>query len=142
MRVRQILLSSAVATLLTACGSLPGLDRLRPVPTEVVADVPAANLSTWSEPVGEALPQTDWTQAFQDVTLTALIDEALEKNTDIRIASARYDRALAQFKRARSDRFPSISANSSSARSEPFGGGGSINIPGGGVIPVGGGRCV
>jgi len=46
---------------------------------------------------------------------------------------------MSQFKTARADRFPSLRASSNRARSEPFGGGGVINIPGGGVIPVGGG---
>ena len=137
--MRQFLLSSAIAALLTACGSFPVTERFLPTPTEVAPNIPVTNSADWIGAAGDALPQTDWTEGFGDSTLTALIDEALEKNTDIRIASARYDRALAQFKRARSDRFPSISANSRSARSEPFGGGGSINIPGGGVIPVGGG---
>jgi len=141
--LRRILLISVMATSFTACGTF-GADRFLPVPTEINADVivPEAGndgKTSWTARAGDALPQTNWSDGFGDETLTALIDEALEKNTDIRIAAARYDRALAQFKIARANRFPSISANSSSARSEPFGGGGSINIPGGGVIPVGGG---
>ena len=134
---RFLLVSAAIAS--SACGVIPRADVLLPAPTEVTADVPAQGIENWIEPAGNELPQTDWVAGFADEALSSLIHEALEKNTDVRIASARYDRALAQFKNARADRFPSLRATTNRSRSEPFGGGGVINIPGGGVIPVGGG---
>ena len=140
--MRRLLLISTVITsgiMSGACGVIPKTDKLLPAATEVNAEVPAAAVSDWAEPAGDALPQTRWVEGFGDETLSSLINEALEKNTDVRIASARYDRALAQFKTARADRFPTLRATSNRSRSEPFGSGGVVNIPGGGVIPVGGG---
>jgi len=93
----------------------------------------------WAEPAPQDLPQTNWVAGFGDSILPALIDEALANNADIGAAAARYDRALAQLKNTQSGRLPTISGRSRAARSEPFGGGGVVNIPGGGQIPVGGG---
>lgn len=130
--------TTAIA-LLSGCGSFAAGQRFLPTPTSTDVEIITSETGEWSETAPDALPQTDWISGFNDPILLALIEEALANNADIGAASARYDRALTQLKNAQSGRLPSVTARGRGARSEPFGGGGVINIPGGGQIPVGGG---
>ena len=137
--MRRVILLTTTACLLSACGTLPGVSGLGPDPTPVVVEVPESPTADWVEYAPDDLPQTNWVDSLGDSVLPSLIDEALEQNTDIRSALARYDQALAQLKNAQAARLPTVSANASASRSEPFGGGGIVTIPGGGQISVGGG---
>jgi len=137
--MRHLWLMTTSMVLLSGCGSFAAGERFLPTPTSTAIELPTSESGNWVEPAPEDLPQTDWVAGFSDPILPELIDEALANNADIGAALARYDRALTQLKNAQADRGPTISGRSRAARSEPFGGGGVINIPGGGQIPVGGG---
>jgi len=58
---------------------------------------------------------TSWTRLFRDTVLQNMIKKGLQANFDLRIAIARVKQALAQFKSARADLFPSISAQGAAA---------------------------
>lgn len=137
--MRHFLISTVAIATLAGCGSIPGGDKFLPEATVAAPDIPITETNDWAEFAPDALPQTDWIAGFEDTTLASLIDEALQQNTDIRMAAARYDRALTQLKSSQAARVPTISGSANASRSEPFGGGGFVNIPGGGQIPVGGG---
>jgi len=137
--MRHVWLMTTAIVLLGGCGSFAAGERFLPAPTPITVDIPTSETGNWVGLAPEELPQTDWVEGFSDATLPALIDEALANNADIGAALARYDRALTQLKNTQAGRGPTISARSRVARSEPFGGGGVVNIPGGGQIPVGGG---
>jgi multidrug efflux system outer membrane protein len=54
---------------------------------------------------------TQWWTAFDDSTLTALVDTALAANLDLESAEARVEELAAQFRIARAPLFPSLNAN-------------------------------
>jgi len=56
---------------------------------------------------------TSWTRLFRDTVLHNLIKKGIQENFDLRIAFARVNEARAQFKTARAELFPSISAQGS-----------------------------
>jgi multidrug efflux system outer membrane protein len=58
-----------------------------------------------------------WWLAFNDPTLSALVDEALARNLDLRAAIARIDAARAQVKLAQADLYPTINLGADAARS-------------------------
>ncbi len=53
---------------------------------------------------------TSWTYLFKDTVLHNLIKKGIQANFDLRIAYARVNQAMAQFKSARADLYPSFSA--------------------------------
>ncbi|MCF7223681.1 efflux transporter outer membrane subunit [Marilutibacter chinensis] len=55
--------------------------------------------------------------AFDDPTLSRLVDEALVANHDLRIALSRYDRANALLRGAKFDRFPTVTASAEGGES-------------------------
>ena len=101
MRIPRTLLAAAVAAALSACATTE--TRLPAV------DLPAMN--------GAPVPAIDrwWTQ-FEDPQLTALIEEALAANIDLRIAVARIDEARANLRLARSYQSPTVDADLRAAR--------------------------
>ncbi|WP_371396479.1 efflux transporter outer membrane subunit [Fretibacter rubidus] len=107
------------AVMLTGCSTLD----LKPQKTVVAADVPAAPISQtgalqWSEAAPEDLPRTDWIAGFNDNQLTALVDQALSQNTDIRVSEARYRAALARLGITQADLLPSVTAGGGVGRTE------------------------
>ena len=92
----------AAAIALTACASTetqaPTVDLPPPTTTHV------AGIERW------------WTQ-FNDPQLTALIEEALASNLDLRVAVARIDEARANLQVARSSLYPTIDAYAGVSRS-------------------------
>ena len=103
MTTSRTLVALALAAALTACATTE---------TRVPAvDLPPTNAA--------AIPGIDrwWTQ-FDDPQLTALIDEALATNLDLRIAVARIDEARARLRLARSYQLPSVDADLGAARSQ------------------------
>lgn len=58
----------------------------------------------------ESLGEQPWTSLFNDEVLEQLVDQALEQNFDLRIASERILQARAQYRISRSDLFPTLSA--------------------------------
>src|SRR5512139_1083153 len=101
MRTSRTLLAAAIAVALTACAStetrLPEVE----LPPATAATVPGVD--RW------------WTQ-FNDPQLTALIEETLAANLDLRIAVARIEEARANLKLARSYQPPTIDADAGAAR--------------------------
>jgi multidrug efflux system outer membrane protein len=93
--------------LLAGCMTLPPLPRTEvPVPPK------------WRSPAvgSEALTNQPWTTLFDDVLLEALIREALQYNSDLRIAADRILQARAQYGIQRSFQFPTISADAAYTR--------------------------
>jgi NodT family efflux transporter outer membrane factor (OMF) lipoprotein len=100
------------AALLAACAVGP--DFVRPTPQEPAAFARAepATQAAAAESTGVPAPSDDafW-QRFGDAQLTALVEEALAANHDLRIALARYDRANALLRGAKFDQIPTITAH-------------------------------
>jgi len=103
MRTSRTLVALALAAALAACATTE--TRVPPVdlPPTTAAAVPG--IDRW------------WTQ-FNDPRLTALIDEALAANLDLRIAVARIDEARASLRLARSYQLPTVNAYLDAARSQ------------------------
>ena len=65
----------------------------------------------WAPAQGEALPvDLEFWQRFHDPVLDALVEQALQANTDLRIALARYESANALLRGARFDPLPTVTA--------------------------------
>ena len=86
----------------------------------MVADVPRDPDNSWVETSPDALPTTNWVRSFNDTDLARLVDEALFANTDVRIAQARYEAALAAADIAAADLFPSVSGSAGFRQQENF----------------------
>ena len=115
-----VLLSASVIGL-TGCANLNSLSKIKPEPTQVMAQEVTPIAPVWDEAAPEDLPTTDWVGSFSDGTLSQLVDEALEANTNIRAAAARVDAALARADISAADRLPSVSASSRASRNENAG---------------------
>ncbi|XOT94331.1 TolC family protein, partial [Alcaligenes pakistanensis] len=92
----------AVAFALSACSLAPKYERPdSPVP----AQFPLAQQGQ-----ADAAQAADlgWREFFTDPRLHALIEQAVENNRDLRIATQRIEEARAQYGVARSDQLPSI----------------------------------
>jgi multidrug efflux system outer membrane protein len=72
-------------------------------------------------PAAEFAGLDRWWMLFNDAQLTALIEEALQNNLDLRAAVARIDEARATLAIARSSLFPSLDASAQAARSRRSG---------------------
>jgi multidrug efflux system outer membrane protein len=97
---------ASLALALAACSVGPGYVRPdMPVPAAYgQAPAPAADA-----PARAATDSAFW-RSFEDPQLSALVEQALAANHDLRIALAHYDRANALLRSAGFDRFPSITA--------------------------------
>jgi multidrug efflux system outer membrane protein len=106
---------SALPLSLAALALLPGcvVPAARTKP-----DLPAP--AAWRAPAAAAtelsLAELPWIELYRDPTLTALINEALVNNSDLRIAAARVELARAQYRVQRADRLPGVSATGSFTR--------------------------
>jgi len=89
---------------LGGCASLPiiGGSPLAPKPTVVEAapdlQAPSNDTGAWSGYAPQDLPDTDWVASFDDAALTALVNEALLENRNIKAAYARLDAAGTRLK--------------------------------------------
>jgi multidrug efflux system outer membrane protein len=108
---RALLAAPALAALALLPGCVVPAARTRP-------ELPAPE--AWRAPAAPAaespLAALPWTDLYRDPALTALIDEALANNSDLRIAAARVDLARAQYRVQRADRLPGVSATGSFTR--------------------------
>ncbi|UHQ19238.1 efflux transporter outer membrane subunit [Lysobacter sp. KIS68-7] len=104
--------SVLVTALLAAC--TVGPDYVRPTPQEPATFARAEAPATTATPA----PADDafW-ERFGDPTLTALVEEALAANHDLRIALSRYDAANALLRESKFDQIPTITAHGSASRS-------------------------
>ena len=119
--MRLTILLSASVIGLSGCASLKSLSKIKPEPTSVVAQEVTPIAPKWDEAAPEDLPTTDWVGSFSDGTLSQLVSEALEANTNIRAAAARVDAALARADISAADRLPSVNASARFSRNENAG---------------------
>lgn len=99
------------ALLLQACAELPAYRR---------ADTPELP-STYGEPSATGVPgelPAQWWAMFGEPDLDRLIELALARNTDMRLAAARIDEADAQLRLAGAALWPQIGAEASAQRSK------------------------
>ena len=112
-----ILLSASVIGL-SGCASLNSLSKIKPEPTAVMAQEVTPTAPIWAEAAPEDLPTTDWVGSFSDGTLSQLVGEALEANTNIRATATRVEIAQQRAKIARADKLPIVNASASYSRTE------------------------
>ena len=112
-----ILLSVSVYGL-SGCASLSAVSKIKPEPTVVAAQEVTPTAPVWAEAAPEDLPTTDWIGSFSDGTLTTLVTEALDANTNIRSAAARVEAAMARTDISAADRLPSVNASARASRTE------------------------
>ena len=115
----RFLVISVAAALLAACAAGP--DHVRPdvpVADRFARDLPASGTQPAAAVATTPAPDAEFWTAFEDPTLTRLVDAALTANHDLRAALARYDAANALAREAGFDRFPTVtaSANASDSR--------------------------
>ncbi|WP_235522788.1 efflux transporter outer membrane subunit [Novosphingobium sp. Leaf2] len=94
------------APLLASCAALPKqgvVPAMRPASAFASTASLAAPETSW--------PSDHWWEGFGDPQLTALIGEGLSDATDLRVAQARFERAGALVREARSRLLPSLQAN-------------------------------
>jgi multidrug efflux system outer membrane protein len=101
MKTPRTLVALAAAVALTACATTE--TRVPPVDLPPLQAAAVPNIDRW------------WVQ-FGDPQLTALIEEALAANFDLRIAVARIEEARASLRLARSFQFPTVDADIGAAR--------------------------
>jgi len=99
-----------------ACGALgiAGCTAVGPDYRRPATALPAAYPG---EPAaGEAIVQPRWWTLYSDATLTALVDAALARNADVRLAAARVEETEAVLAQARAAMFPEVDLQGSSTR--------------------------
>jgi NodT family efflux transporter outer membrane factor (OMF) lipoprotein len=88
------------------CGCLMGPNYRRPA-TSLPTEFPDASATK------ESIADKKWFDLFQDATLKQLVQTALEKNFDVRIAAERVLEARAQYGITRANLFPTLDAQGS-----------------------------
>ncbi|MDD0974439.1 AdeC/AdeK/OprM family multidrug efflux complex outer membrane factor [Pseudomonas fontis] len=108
------LLSLAVtAFILGGCSLIP--DYQAPE-SPVAAQWPQGPAYTPTESAAVAAAEQGWRQFFHDPALQQLIQTSLENNRDLRVAALNIDAYRAQYRIARADLFPAVTANGSGQR--------------------------
>jgi len=102
----RIALAFLVLVAMAAGGCVLGPDYKRP-PT-VVPDTFRGQ--TTAPGAGGSIGDEAWPEVFHDSVLQSLIRDALQQNSDVRLAAARILEAQAQFGITRADQFPQVSA--------------------------------
>jgi NodT family efflux transporter outer membrane factor (OMF) lipoprotein len=116
--MRKRFLLFPLIAVLTGCAVGPNYKRPQvALPTDYRGAAPAGGLPA-------SLADLKWPELFKNDTLTQLINTALEKNFDVRIAAERVQQARAQLGITRADQFPFVdaSANLTSQRQSTLGG--------------------
>jgi len=106
-RTTSLLLACA-ALAIAGCAAV-GPDYRRP-PSALPAAFPGTSAA------GESIVQPRWWTLYGDATLTGLVDEALSRNADVRLAAARVEETEAVLDQARAAMFPQIDLQGSSSR--------------------------
>ena len=110
---------------LAACSSVPTLQE-----SETVKSLPEA----FDEPQSDSVrAQLTWWEGFNDPMLNVLVDSALARNLDLRVATARVAEVQNQYRIARSPLFPSIQATGDGTRSSIPANTGNFSSLGGGI---------
>src|SRR5262245_1322529 len=94
-------------------------------------DVPATFRGETKDTAGLAsFGEVKWWEVFRDDELQKLIQQALDRNYDVRIAAARVLQARAQLTITRADQFPEVSVNAEAQRQQiPGRSQGSFTLP-------------
>jgi len=86
----------------------------------ISADSMAAVIDTTSGLVNpDSTINLQWFQLFEDPVLNSLINQALDTNTDLRIAALRVEQSRAVFKTSRASLFPSFGYSASAEINDP-----------------------
>jgi multidrug efflux system outer membrane protein len=91
--------------MLGACSLAPDLEKPK-----------TALPANWALSGAEETTLTRWWQRYNDATLNALIDRALEHNADLQMAAARVAESRALLSGAQAEQYPSLSGNASATR--------------------------
>ena len=110
----QPLLTLSLLALLTGCASTPPLPPATPLPVVAAFRASAATPANPGTAPGQA--PTDWWAAFEDATLSTLVQRALAQNTQIDLAAARLTQARASLKSADAERLPQLQAGAAATR--------------------------
>ncbi|MBL8555458.1 MAG: TolC family protein [Phenylobacterium sp.] len=118
MRLHTVLLAAGIA--LAGCATPRDADVRLPGAYEAAAEAPAG-----------AIPLDTWWTAYSDAQLTELVQQALERNTDVRTARSRLDEVKAQRTGAILQYLPQGDLNAAGRRADTKQIGGTVaNIPG------------
>jgi len=121
MNLKMTLTPVLIALILAGCSSTPELKApMVPVPAafkESATPLTAADGSAWkvARPA-ESQPRGQWWLAFNDATLTGLIDQASEANANLAVAAARVKQARAIAGIAAADRSVQVGAGINAQR--------------------------
>src|SRR5262249_43427958 len=108
--------TAILALALAGCVTAP--DVRQPSHASPDAALRSRALVVANEPtLSEASAPSEWWQAFEDATLTALQAEAVGSNLDLQLAVARIEESRAQLGMVNAARRPQVSAEASYARS-------------------------
>lgn len=110
MKIRGLHLAT-LATLLSGCTLMPEYER----PAAPVSGTWPAVSST-ANSTNAAASDIDWREFFDDPRLQRLIEIALEKNRDLRIAALRVEEVRAQYRIQRAALFPGVEGHANYSR--------------------------
>jgi multidrug efflux system outer membrane protein len=121
LRATRLAAALTAAALLSACGALgTGPDYKRPALTVPDSLTPASANAHANAPASEASPAAVdwlvWWKGFQDPALNTLMDEALARNQDLALASARIAEALATLGQNEANLYPTLDLNAGATR--------------------------
>jgi NodT family efflux transporter outer membrane factor (OMF) lipoprotein len=118
MRISKSILSATSALALAACAAV-GPDASPPsVPAAAQAQFVGSNFVAVDQ---NTAVQGDWWRLYNDPVLDALVQQALEANKDIAVATANIAVARASLRGARSDRLPQTQVGASAQYGRPTG---------------------
>ncbi len=114
--VRPLALSVVALAVLTACGTVPTVQRYEPKlnPTFSAAD---SNANAIATNASQTEPTADFWLGFNDTELNQLVAEALKANFDIRVAQANLTETRASARQSISQLYPTIGVNGGASRS-------------------------
>ncbi len=114
-RIPRLLAAPLATAVLAACAGGPDFVRPELPPDEafhhaaVAADAGTEAGAAAANATRDAAHGPFW-EGFGDAQLSALVEDALASNHDLRVALARYDRANALLRGAKFDRYPTLTA--------------------------------
>ncbi len=135
--ITSLLLTVSISVL-SGCASM-NAKQLGLGVTDASANIPQVpvNMQTgdqsWAVLSQNRLPSTSWIADFNDSMLSALVQEAMNANTDVRGAAARLAAAEANAKSSRSALYPSVGLSGNATRNESISG----RIPGSSSFSLG-----
>ena len=115
--VRKALLSASAALALAACAAVGPNYSPPPVPTSAQDKFVSSNFGS----VTQSAAQDDWWRLYNDPVLDGLVQQALQANKVVAVATANIAVARASLRGARSDRLPQTSVGASAQYARPTG---------------------